>query len=284
MSTSPIGSGSSLISKFIQSSSESPDLSQALKSAAEELTGLLGGGGAPGGIPGGVDVPGAGGLPELPPELDVFKGCSGFELPGSQSSSSTPALSTPPMAGAEAISGQRSTGVADRTVEIAKSEDDSINPSKRGEDGKVKGWQHLQDVFEKTTGWRPSDKECQTVNENGSVKPGGASWCGIWATHVLQEAGCDVKWKDGQMVGDVSHVMAPKFSDPASYKAERQAFEQSIKPGDVITLAGPQNHHAIVTKVNDDGTVETMDGNKPHVGPGHQKLKDVTSYYRPNGD
>lgn len=172
-----------------------------------------------------------------------------------------------------------------RVVDQANAENDSINPMKRGDDGKVKGWQQLQTVFEKTTGWRPTDAQCQDVQPGRGLQPGGKSWCGIWACHIYQQAGVDCRWdlNKGRMVGDVTQTLAPRFSSPAQYKVERQAFEQSIKPGDVITLNGANNHHAIVTKVNGDGTVETMDGNKPHVGPGHQKLANVTSFYRPNG-
>ncbi|MFT3710191.1 MAG: peptidoglycan-binding domain-containing protein [Archangium sp.] len=177
-------------------------------------------------------------------------------------------------------------GMSSRVVDNANAENDSINPMKVGDDGKPKGWRELQQIFADTTGTRPSDAECQKITPGAGIKPNGASWCGIWACHILQKSGCDVKWDGvkGGMVGDVTHTLAPKFQSPSSYKAERQAFEQSIRPGDVVTLAGPQNHHAIVTKVNDDGTFETMDGNKPHVGPGHQKLADVTSFYRANGD
>lgn len=202
-----------------------------------------------------------------------------------QASTSATAISSPAAASEVAPTSQASA-VSQRVVDNAFAENDSINPMKRGDDGHVKGWQHLQDVYAKTTGWRPSDKDCQTVTPGGGVKPGGSSWCGIWACHVLQQSGCNVKWDmtKGGMVGDVSHVLAPRFTSPSTYKAERQAFEQSIRPGDVVTLNGAQNHHAIVTKVNPDGTIETMDGNKPHVGPGKAKLSDVTTYYRANGD
>lgn len=169
--------------------------------------------------------------------------------------------------------------VAARAVSIAQSENGSIDPMRRGEDGNYVGWQHLKEVFTKATGVEVSDAEVKKHNQ-----PLGKSWCGIWACHVLQEAGVNVKWDltKGKMVGDVTQTMAPRFSSPAQYKAERQAFEQSIRPGDVITLDGKNNHHAVVTKVNPDGTVETMDGNKPHVGPGHYKLSNVTSFYRAN--
>ena len=197
---------------------------------------------------------------------------------------SGPALTTPVSQTTPVTAAESTSGVSGKVVNEALAENDSINPMKRGEDGKIKGWKELQSVFEQATGWKPTDAQCQEVTPGGGVKPGGASWCGIWACHVFQEAGVNVKWdmNKGGMVGDVTHVGAPKFTSPSSYKAERQAFEQSIRPGDCITLAGPQNHHAIVTKVNSDGTVETMNGNKPHVGPGHQKLANVTGFYRPN--
>lgn len=167
--------------------------------------------------------------------------------------------------------------VADKTLSIAQSELGSVDPMKAGADGRYVGWKHLQDIFAKTTGWKPTDEQMR------SNKPGGKSWCGIFAAHVLQEAGVNVKWDltKGKMVGDVQQIMAPSFRDYRTYKTERQAFEASIKPGDVITLNNGTNHHAIVTKVNDDGTVQTIDGNKPNIGEGHWKLADVQSYYRP---
>ncbi len=167
--------------------------------------------------------------------------------------------------------------VAVRAVEYARAQDGSIDPRVRGPDGHYQGWDKLRDVFRETTGVAVSDKEVQQHNQ-----PLGKSWCGIWAAHVLRQAGADVKWDltKGKMTGDVTHTVAPLFKNPTSYKVERAAFEASIRPGDVITLSGKNNHHAVVTRVNDDGTVDTMDGNKPHVGPGHYKLKDVTSFYR----
>lgn len=194
-----------------------------------------------------------------------------------------PALQTP--ATDAVIPASQNSDLSNRVVENAFAENDSINPMKRGEDGKVKGWKELQTIFQETTGWKPTDAQCQDVQAGKGLQPGGKSWCGIWACHIFQKSGANVKWDGvkGGMVGDVTHTLAPRFTSPASYKAERQAFEQSIRPGDCITLNGANNHHAIVTKVNPDGTVETMDGNKPHVGPGHQKLSDVTSFYRPIG-
>lgn len=175
----------------------------------------------------------------------------------------------------EVVSGS----VSEKTLAIAEKELGTVDPMKRGADGNYVGWDHLQDIFEKTTGWRPTDKEIKA-----SSQPQNKSWCGIFAAHVLQEAGANVKWDltKGKMVGDVQQVMAPRWNG-TTYKAERAAFENSIRPGDVITLDGKNNHHAIVTKVNQDGTVETIDGNKPAIGRGHQKLSSVTSYYRPTG-
>ena len=203
----------------------------------------------------------------------------GFETqqPPKPSSPELPAVQVP----ATTLSGPPAAGsLAEKTLAVAQQELGSVDPMKTGPDGKYVGWQHLQDIFEKATGWRPSDKDVQA-----SSQPGGKSWCGIFACHVLQEAGANVRWDltKGQMVGDVQHVMAPTFHDYRTYKTERQAFEKSIKPGDVITLSGKNNHHAIVTSVNEDGTVNTIDGNKPHIGTGHYKLADVTSYYRPTG-
>ncbi len=214
-----------------------------------------------------------------PPAGDAFSPPAAPALPSAASQPVDPTVA------AQQVNNTPAAGsLADRVTQQALSENDSINPMKRGDDGHYKGWQKLQQVFQETTGWKPSDAECQKIEPGKGVQPGGKSWCGIWACHVFQEAGVNVKWDltKGEMVGDVTHQLAPKFSNPAQYKAERAAFEASIKPGDCITLPG-NNHHAIVTQVNSDGTVDTMDGNKPYVGPGHQKLSNVTSYYRPNG-
>ncbi|MFZ5442457.1 MAG: peptidoglycan-binding domain-containing protein [Myxococcota bacterium] len=193
-----------------------------------------------------------------------------------------PALPSSPAAVAPSSVGQppASGSLAEKTLAIAQGELGTVDPRKTGADGKYVGWQKLQGIFEKTTGWRPSDKEIQA-----SSQPQHKAWCGIFATHVLQEAGANVRWdlSSGKMVGDVDHVPQPTFRDWRTYKAERQAFESTIKPGDVITVSGKLNHHAIVTSVNADGTVNTIDGNKPHIGEGRQKLSDVTSYYRPRG-
>ncbi len=198
----------------------------------------------------------------------------GFDAPKTPATPEAPATVPVSTAGTPPPSGS----VAEKTLAIARQELGTVDPRQTGADGKYLGWQKLQNIFEKTTGWRPSDSEVQA-----SSQPQKKSWCGIFAAHVLQEAGVDVKWDltKGKMVGDVDHVLQPTFRDWRTYKAERQAFEATIKPGDVITLNGSLNHHAIVVSVNDDGTVNTIDGNKPHIGEGKFKLADVTSYYRP---
>ena len=200
----------------------------------------------------------------------------GFETNPTPSLPETPPVQVPSTVGQPPPTGS----LAERTLQVAQGELGTVDPRKTGADGKYHGWQKLQHIFEKTTGWRPTDKEVQA-----SSQPQKKSWCGIFAAHVLQEAGANVKWDltKGKMVGDVEHVLQPRYQHWSTYKAERQAFEASIKPGDVITLNGANNHHAIVTRVNPDGTVDTIDGNKPHIGEGKQKLADVTSYYRPTG-
>ncbi|MEW5743028.1 MAG: peptidoglycan-binding protein [Myxococcota bacterium] len=208
-------------------------------------------------------------LQEAAPKSDGFEvGTKAPTLP------EAPAVEVPSAVGRPPPSGS----VAEKTLAIARGEVGTVDPRKVGADGRYEGWQKLQTIFEKTTGWRPSDKEIQA-----SSQPQNKSWCGIFAAHVLQEAGVNVKWDltKGKMTGDVDHVLQPAFKDWRTAKAERQAFESSIRPGDVITLSGKLNHHAIVTSVNPDGTVNTIDGNKPHIGEGKHKLSDVTSYYRP---
>lgn len=186
----------------------------------------------------------------------------------------------PQVTAAQAAGPSKGTTPADRIIAAAQQEVGSVDPLKTGPDGKYKGWDHLQSMFAETTGWKPSTADIQK-----SSQPGGKAWCGIFAANMMQKAGYDVKWDlmHGKMTGkDVSQTLAPKWHSVESYKIERSAFENGIKPGDVITLNGNLNHHAIVTKVNGDGTVETIEGNKPGIGPGHQKLSNVTSFYRVN--
>jgi|GEM_PF-1609140 len=163
--------------------------------------------------------------------------------------------------------------VASKIVDNALADEGKVQPG--GKD--YKGWQYLQETFEKTTGWTPPTEEIRRDST-----PQGKNWCGIWATRMLQKSGVDAKWNlnNGRMEGNVDLVT----SYGKTYSGNRKAFAQSIQPGDVILLKGNLNHHAVVTNVNKDGTVTTMDGNHPGIGKGNHKLSDVYAYYRAQPD
>ena len=68
------------------------------------------------------------------------------------------------------------------------------------------------------------------------------SWCGLFATWVLQQAGARVNWVLGKGVC----WQLPRTANP--------------QPGDLIYIDQPYQHHAIVARVERD-TVFTIDGN-----------------------
>ncbi|MBI2569548.1 MAG: hypothetical protein HYV63_21275 [Candidatus Schekmanbacteria bacterium] len=191
--------------------------------------------------------------------------------------------------------------VQKKIKEEAEKKEGSIDPSQTGADGKPKGWDELKKTYEEATGQQAQDKESYyTKNPQGKLKPDGRDWCGIWATKTLRDAGVDARWnlggKDaGKMTGDVTRVDEPQFTNPKTYKEDRAKFEKSVQVGDVIVEKNYPYHHSVVTKVNENGTVETMSGNTEDRDPKtgrlrstavvaskSRRLKDVAAYYRPN--
>jgi hypothetical protein len=68
------------------------------------------------------------------------------------------------------------------------------------------------------------------------------SWCGLFATWVLQQAGADVNWVLGKGVC----YQLPRTSNP--------------QPGDLAYIDQPYQHHAIVTGMQ-GAEIQTIDGN-----------------------
>jgi hypothetical protein len=124
--------------------------------------------------------------------------------------------------------------------------------------GNRSGGERLKEFFDvAVSGWGPEQWKDQ-ANLDGVMKynkrvPKVLHWCGIFATYCLIKAGVDAKWFNG-------------FSPAIRGKGTRYAGDnKGIKPGDVgVRLTGDDhttNHHFVVIAVNDDGKLETIDGN-----------------------
>lgn len=88
------------------------------------------------------------------------------------------------------------------------------------------------------------------------------SWCGIFVTWVLQQAGLTNKqWEYGSGIASI---------------LERTDHP---KPGDIIYLHDKQ-HHGIIESINGDN-IKTIDGNSWNgvVAENDRKLSDITAFY-----
>lgn len=97
-------------------------------------------------------------------------------------------------------------------------------------------------------------------------KDSGVSWCGIFAAWVIRKSGLDdTRWVVGAGI--------------VGKQVRRVEGNEGFSVGDVITIKGIENHHAIVSGMPDiyegDGTLETINGNSDF-----QSIK-IHSYYRP---
>ena len=92
-------------------------------------------------------------------------------------------------------------------------------------------------------------------------------WCGIFALWALHQAGLakSKQWKTGLGFVEVPPAL-PKTHDP--------------KPGDIVYYI-KYSHHAVVGAVNDDGTIEAINGNGQGgvVSLSRPKIADATSIY-----
>lgn len=96
------------------------------------------------------------------------------------------------------------------------------------------------------------------VLEHAQPTPWHLAWCGVFALASIKRAGLarDVFWVFGQ-----------------GFAARHCQVTSDPQPGDVAYLAEPFQHHALVERVDPDGTVHTIDGNQPgimrHAHPKH---------------
>lgn len=114
------------------------------------------------------------------------------------------------------------------------------------------GWPYLKSFFdEAVAGWQQSNWNDKATLDGVKVpgkripQPGrdGVSWCGIFATWVLIQAGLPVKWVLGKGIV------------PLQLK-----FGRDARPGDVVVLSGNEVHHCIPTSI-DGQTMQTVNGN-----------------------
>jgi hypothetical protein len=95
----------------------------------------------------------------------------------------------------------------------------------------------------------------------GESKPSGTSWCGIFATYILQQAGLPVYWQMGTGLCTRNQRL-PVFTDLSL-----------LSQGDVVVMKGDEVHHAIY--LNDVG-------NKLHVVEGNTNNQRVIESTRWN--
>ena len=135
------------------------------------------------------------------------------------------------------------------------------------------GWQSLKDFFDvAVAGWQPTYWNNKAYIDGVKVpgkripQPGrdGVSWCGIFATYVLIQAGLPVKWVLGKGIAPL-----PLLAD------------QNFQPGDVLVMKGGTVNHCIA--IADDGSsMSTVNGNSDNqsilIKP--QTKSQVAYYYK----
>ena len=200
----------------------------------------------------------------------------------------------------------------DKIVEIAREE---ASPPPFGKvsdlvldsEGNRAGWQRLKQYFDEAVeGWASDPNKCSGRGEiklltapklttisfldgikkpmdrvpQGKSKLSGVSWCGIFATWVLRQAGLNkTKWvADRGIRGN---------------GVELVNLTKGFQVGDVIVIRGGEVHHAIVAELpsiydedtagNPDTTIVTVNGNSTNQSirvHGEYKLSDVAYFYR----
>lgn len=197
--------------------------------------------------------------------LEALNGSSPNRSTGTSSGPGVPPplrLPTLPKTPATPTGGPTSVqGLRKRIVEIATAEatptpgkvSDLVTMIEPGTQKTVRaGWKQLQRYFDEgVDGWTPNHwKDPQTlagvqIPGKRVPQPGtsGVSWCGIFATWVVQQAGLDVKWRVG-----VGVTSLEKRSD------------KLIQVGDIAVMQGEKVHHCIPIAI-DGTTMTTVNGN-----------------------
>jgi peptidoglycan hydrolase-like protein with peptidoglycan-binding domain len=171
-----------------------------------------------------------------------------------------PAAPPPPVAAPSAPSSNASS-LRQRIIEIANAMatpapgkvSDLVTAVEPGTGRTVRaGWPYLKSFFDDAvSGWQPTHWNDKATLDGVKIpgkripQPGrsGISWCGIFATWVLIQAGMQVKWVLGKGIV------------PLQIK-----YARDPQPGDVAVLTGEEIHHCIVT-ANDGKTLQTVNGN-----------------------
>ncbi len=170
------------------------------------------------------------------------------------------------------------TSIRQKIVEIAKREAmpaplGKVSDSKTDADGNREGWRILKDYFEKACKWNDThwvqgsgkirldgESEWRTIKfidgikkpkyrvPQGQSKPTGISWCGIFATWCLIQAGLNVQWINGHgIVGS---------------KVKRVGGNKDFREGDIVVMQGKEVHHAIVSELYEEANyMQTVNGN-----------------------
>ncbi len=139
------------------------------------------------------------------------------------------------------------------------------------EDGETvrRGWRRLKQYFDEgVEGWNESRWNSATlkgVRKPGAWLPGHISWCGIFATWVLQQAGLPVKWRVGQGITVLQKI----------------GGSQGLQAGDVAILKGEKVHHFVVAGI-DGKIVRSVNGNSDaqSILIKQNRLDEIWYYYR----
>ena len=157
-----------------------------------------------------------------------------------------------------------------KILEVAEGELHSVSDC-GGSGGEKKGADKLEEIYKNALQSVYSEKAMKSHvrKANHSKWNGPWSWCGIWAAHVVREAGFkDISWTIGKLKG-----RAPIGG------------HKGVKPGDIAFWSGGLNHHDIVEKI-DGKTVYTLDGNQECSGIMRKKrqLSNMAGYYNVAND
>lgn len=167
--------------------------------------------------------------------------------------------------------------IGNKIVEIAKREALPLPYGKVSDfptdaEGNRAGWRVLKEYFEQACNWNEMHwkqygkirvggegdwkqisfldgiKKPKMRVPQGESKPSGVSWCGIFATWVLIQAGLNVRWIVGQgIVGS---------------KVKRIGGNKGVTEGDIVVMQGEEVHHCIVSKLPTQANyMETVNGN-----------------------
>lgn len=162
----------------------------------------------------------------------------------------------------------------------------SQDPAKRFQEGATEvrgGWERLRDIFSDTV---------QNFNQAGdpSLKaalgglPLGKSWCGIFGTHVLHQAGVNAQWdlNTGKMAGAGIKLLKVFEREDTStiVPGNRTAENLYLEPGDVVSIESKDNHHCVIVSIDiARKTLETIEGNTLYqeIRAGSRKTSVVTA-------